>query len=522
MPSIFVTDFASCSGRHLLKSFINATLLREESVHVLGFEVSEEELRDGLKGSPTQRLHFHDAFTDPLGWTDHPAFTVHQFNFEELAHLVKQTSQPKPATLIIDSLSWILRHVSPSAVCKTLQQLKKVITVAPGFKGDEAVAKITKRSKSGKVTQDEEIFNIKEDFTVIVQSKTSHSGPKQLDPAEQEMDPTANLTFNLRLSDTEREAKEKLALPFVFSKEKKTALLHSGPGSGRILYEPDANDDYDQEDPDDDLDVLKLSCCGGLCVLVNMLKTRQCLLGIRTFLGVTSRIWGFIMYILRKHLRTQLLPPIGFPQARSARAAVGGSAEGGPVQGLDAVKRKILVLDLDETLIHSHHDGVLRPTVRPGTPPDFILKVVIDRHPVRFFVHKRPHVDFFLEVVSQWYELVVFTASMEIYGSAVADKLDNNRNILKRRYYRQHCTLDLGSYIKDLSVVHDDLSSIVILDNSPGAYRSHPDNAIPIKSWFSDPSDTALLNLLPMLDALRFTADVRSVLSRNLHQHRLW
>lgn len=30
---------------------------------------------------------------------------------------------------------------------------------------------------------------------------------------------------------------------------------------------------------------------------------------------------------------------------------------------------------MDETLIHSHHDGVLRPTVRPGTPPDFILKV---------------------------------------------------------------------------------------------------------------------------------------------------
>lgn len=96
-------------------------------------------------------------------------------------------------------------------------------------------------------------------------------------------DPTTNLTFNLRLSDSEREAKEKVALPFAFSKEKwenlfslmsnlfqyiigslkdyitfcyrKTALLHSGPGSGRILYEPDANDDYDQEDPDDDLDV---------------------------------------------------------------------------------------------------------------------------------------------------------------------------------------------------------------------------------------------------------------------------
>lgn len=33
------------------------------------------------------------------------------------------------------------------------------------------------------------------------------------------------------------------------------------------------------------------------------------------------------------------------------------------------------MLDLDETLIHSHHDGVVRPTVKPGTPPDFVLKV---------------------------------------------------------------------------------------------------------------------------------------------------
>ena len=38
--------------------------------------------------------------------------------------------------------------------------------------------------------------------------------------------------------------------------------------------------------------------------------------------------------------------------------------------------------------------------------------------------------DFSLEVVNQWYELVMFTASMEIYGSAVADKLDDSKSIL--------------------------------------------------------------------------------------------
>ena len=76
--------------------------------------------------------------------------------------------------------------------------------------------------------------------------------------------------------------------------------------------------------------------------------------------------------------------------------------------------------------------------------------------------------------VSKWYELVVFTASMEIYGTAVADRLDAGSGILKRRYYRQHCTLDFGSYTKDLSAINDDLSSVFILDNSPGAYRAYP------------------------------------------------
>ncbi len=65
--------------------------------------------------------------------------------------------------------------------------------------------------------------------------------------------------------------------------------------------------------------------------------------------------------------------------------------------------------------------------------------------------------------------------------------------------------------------MHSDLSSVLILDNSPAAYRNFMQNAIPIRSWFSDPTDTCLLSLLPFLDALRFVKDVRSILSRNQH-----
>ena len=66
-----------------------------------------------------------------------------------------------------------------------------------------------------------------------------------------------------------------------------------------------------------------------------------------------------------------------------------------------------MILDLDETLIHSQHQGPgakVAKTVTQGTPPDFTLEVVIDTQPVTFKIHKRPHVDYFLEVVSFFLE----------------------------------------------------------------------------------------------------------------------
>lgn len=39
------------------------------------------------------------------------------------------------------------------------------------------------------------------------------------------------------------------------------------------------------------------------------------------------------------------------------------------------------------------------------------------------------------------------------------------------------------------------------------------DNGIPIDGWVSEQNDTALLDFLPFLDALRFVEDVRSILS---------
>lgn len=48
---------------------------------------------------------------------------------------------------------------------------------------------------------------------------------------------------------------ERVISVFLLSLNRKSALLRQGQGFGRVMYELDANDDFDEEDPDDDLDV---------------------------------------------------------------------------------------------------------------------------------------------------------------------------------------------------------------------------------------------------------------------------
>ncbi|KAF9973571.1 Nuclear envelope morphology protein 1 [Actinomortierella ambigua] len=188
----------------------------------------------------------------------------------------------------------------------------------------------------------------------------------------------------------------------------------------------------------------------------------------------------------------------GSPAATNGATTTATRAYHGP-------KKKTLVLDLDETLIHS--------TSRGSRSPGFMVEVLVDHHACLYYVYKRPHVDYFLKKVSEWYKLVIFTASMAEYADPVIDWLDQNRTLFARRYFRQACQFKNGSYLKDLTIIEPDLSSVCLLDNSPLSYSLNKENGIPIDSWFNDPKDEALLDLLPFLDALRFTDDVRSILS---------
>ena len=192
-------------------------------------------------------------------------------------------------------------------------------------------------------------------------------------------------------------------------------------------------------------------------------------------------------------------------------------------------RKKILVLDLDETLIHSLSWNLPR-SFNGGSTLYRTIEVKINNFSFLYHVTKRPYCDFFLREISKWFELQIFTASVKEYADPIIDWLEfdamssfmkkkepDSDKLFSRRFYRNNCTYRQGiGYIKDLSKFYpkeDDLKNIVILDNSPISYALHEDNAIRIEGWINDQTDRDLVNLLPVLYSLSVCIDVRFILS---------
>jgi len=166
---------------------------------------------------------------------------------------------------------------------------------------------------------------------------------------------------------------------------------------------------------------------------------------------------------------------------------------------------KTLVLDLDETLVHS--------SFKPINDADFTIDIELEGMIHTVYVRKRPGVDEFMADVGKKWEVVIFTASLSKYADPLLDILDKGK-VIDARLFREHCVQHYGNYVKDMSLLGRRLEDSVIVDNSPFSYMFQPDNAIPIISWFNDRSDTQLYELMPFLDSLLTVDDVSTVLQK--------
>ena len=169
-------------------------------------------------------------------------------------------------------------------------------------------------------------------------------------------------------------------------------------------------------------------------------------------------------------------------------------------------KKKTLILDLDETLVHSAFKSFY-------SKEDIVFNMQFDGKQHTIHVLKRPYVDEFLDKMSKLYEIVIFTASISDYANPLLNKLDPRRRIC-HRLFREHCTSSGNLFIKDLRKVGRDLKDTIIIDNNPISYLYNKDNGIPIITWHSSQSDNELIKMIPLLEFLSKVDDVRIVIQK--------
>ena len=173
----------------------------------------------------------------------------------------------------------------------------------------------------------------------------------------------------------------------------------------------------------------------------------------------------------------------------------------------DKIDKKTLVLDLDETLLHSQKNPF------SSSQSDIVLKLELESDPYDIHVLIRPGAKEFIRKMNKYYEIVIFTASVSKYAIPLINLIDE-KNLCIHRLYREHCSIVNTSFIKDLTKLGRDLKDIIIIDNTPLAYSLNKENGIPIVSWFEDKRDRELYNLIPILEFLSTVPDVREFIPK--------
>ena len=154
--------------------------------------------------------------------------------------------------------------------------------------------------------------------------------------------------------------------------------------------------------------------------------------------------------------------------------------------------RKLLLLDLDETLIHC--TGDLNQRGKFDMEIDFINDEGVD---LKGLLNIRPHAKRFLQTMSQHYEVVIFTASMKYYADRIMQILDPQKQFITSMFYRDSCAKTRSEkVVKDLTIFGGvSLEDMILVDNNMYCMWPQPHNGIPILHFEHNRNDRELVLL---------------------------
>ena len=169
------------------------------------------------------------------------------------------------------------------------------------------------------------------------------------------------------------------------------------------------------------------------------------------------------------------------------------------------VGKKTLILDLDETLIHSSG-------FKPAQDIEFFKKPFASSSGA--YVYLRPGLRDFLKYCYENFDLFIFTASRQQYADYIIDQLFPLIQS-DHRYYRDSCfPIDSKHVRKDISILQRKPEELILIDDSFSCYMNNPQNTLSIEEWNGMPTDTTLTTyVIPILEKCKVAEDVRTVLS---------
>jgi len=180
--------------------------------------------------------------------------------------------------------------------------------------------------------------------------------------------------------------------------------------------------------------------------------------------------------------------------------------------------KKLLILDMDETLIHGSEQFL-------GREPDAIAPWC--------FMYKRPYVEAFMQFCCKHFQVAIWTTATPEHAAFCLKHICEEDYPFEFIWTRERCTqvrdcvglYDFGvgyHWVKSLAKIKRhgfSLKQTIMLDDTPSMLERNYGNLIRIKPYLGGSEDMELLRLMPYLLEFKEYENMRSIEKRSWDLH---
>jgi TFIIF-interacting CTD phosphatase-like protein len=167
----------------------------------------------------------------------------------------------------------------------------------------------------------------------------------------------------------------------------------------------------------------------------------------------------------------------------------------------DSTKKFTLVLDLDETIVHSIVTSDIKKISKLKDMNNLLLHYL--DHENHIFVFHRPYMLYFLQEMSKYFNICVFTNGIKSYAEIIVTMINTITSYTYiSRWYSRTGEYPFYKYISLIDHVNN--SDVLIIDDNNEIWKDDYKNVVKIKQFYGPEDenyiqDNDLLNLAEII-----------------------